>query len=58
MDSTTTTLTPFLRMSVTKGPLWRKLKRGKHILDFSDWESEEEFKEQFDKLLKGLQINY
>lgn len=42
----------------TEGPLWRKLKRDKVILDFSAWETEEEFKVQFDKLIKGMQLNY
>ena len=41
-----------------QGVLWRKLKRDKHILDFSVWKTKGEFKRQFDKLIKGMQINY
>lgn len=40
------------------GILWRKLKRDKVILDFSDWLTEQEFKKQFDRLIKGYQLNY
>ncbi len=37
--------------------LWRQVKKN-NVLDFSKWETEDEFEPQFQKLLKGLKIYY